>query len=323
MCTAITYKTKNHYFGRTLDYEFSYHESVTITTRNFPLKFNCGKNFDNHFAFIGTATVTDGYPLYYDATNEKGLSIAALNFPGNAVYQPKNTSFENIAPFELIPWILSQCSTLQTAIQLLENMNLADIPFSELYPLTPLHWIIADKQSAITVEPTADGLKIYDNPIGVLTNSPSFDYHMHNLKNYLNLTSLEPENRFAPNIDLAPYSRGMGAIGLPGDLSSASRFVRAAFTKCNSYADDSELESVSQFFHILGSVEQQKGCVRVGDSYVKTIYSSCCNTTQGIYYYKTYENSQISAVKLHSESLDGDNLVSYPLVKTQQIRFDN
>lgn len=323
MCTAITYKTKDHYFGRTLDYEFSYQESVTVTTRNFPLKFHCGKDVDHHFAFIGMATVADGYPLYYDATNEKGLSIAALNFPGNAEYQQKHTSLDNITPFELIPWVLCQCSTVQSAKQLLENTNLVAIPFSKLYPLTPLHWSIADTQSSICVEPMADGLKIYDNPIGVLTNSPSFDYHLHNIKNYLNLTNQEPENRFSPNVDLEPYSRGIGAIGLPGDLSSASRFIRAAFTKSHSQSGVSESESVSQFFHILGSVEQQAGCVKVDNGYVKTIYSSCCNTTRGIYYYKTYENSQLSAVNLHSESLDGNHLVSYPLVKEQQIRYEN
>ena len=119
-------------------------------------------------------------------------------------------------------------------------------------------------------------------------------------------------------------SRGMGGMGLPGDLSSASRFVKAAFTKLNSLSGDSESESVSQFFHILGSVAQQRGCVVVENGeYEYTIYSSCVNTDRGVYYYKTYENSQITAVDLHRENLEGKVPVSYPLFHEQRFYRQN
>lgn len=323
MCTAITYKTKDHYFGRNLDLEYSYSEAVTITPRRFPLPFRCVNAMDRHYAMIGIATVEDGYPLYYDATNEKGLSMAGLNFPGNAVYKRKITGVDNITPFEFIPWVLGQCTNLTEAETLLSRTNLVNISFSDSLPLSPLHWIIADSERSIVVESMANGLRIYDDPIGVLTNNPPFDYHMQNLKNYLHLTRDEPTNRFAPGIDLTPYSRGMGAIGLPGDLSSSSRFIKAAFTKLNSISGDSEAESISQFFHILGSVAQQNGCVRVGESFEKTVYSSCCNTDQGIYYYTTYDNSQITGVKLYGEDLDGSTLSSYPIIFEQQIWIVN
>lgn len=323
MCTAITYKSTDHYFGRNLDLDYSYQEAVTVTPRNYPLSFRCVGTVTRHYAMIGMATVIDGYPLYYDATNEEGLSMAALNFPGNAVYLPINNNKDNISPFELIPWILAQCSNVEEAMPLLKRINLAEIAFSEELTLSPLHWILADKHHAITIEPLRDGLKIFKNPIGVLTNNPPFDYHMHNLKNYLNLTREEPTNRLAPQIDLTPYSRGMGAIGLPGDLSSASRFIKAAFTKLNSISKDSESASISQFFHILGSVFQQNGCVRVGNGYEKTVYSSCCNVDKGIYYYITYENSQITGIEMYQEDLDGNLVVAYPLVTTQQIRVVN
>ena len=323
MCTAITYMTKDHYFGRNLDLEYSYNEAVTITPRNFPLPFRCVNNLDRHYAMIGIATVEDGYPLYYDATNEKGLSMAGLNFPGNAVYKRKITGVDNITPFEFVPWILGQCANLTEAETLLSRTNLVNISFSDSLPLSPLHWLIADSERSIAVEPMANGLKIYDDPVGVLTNNPPFDYHVQNLKNYLNLTRDEPTNRFAPGIDLTPYSRGMGAMGLPGDLSSSSRFIKAAFTKLNSISGDSEAESISQFFHILGSVTQQNGCVRVGESFEKTVYSSCCNTDQGIYYYTTYDNSQITGVKLYNEDLDGSILSSYPILFEQQIQIVN
>lgn len=323
MCTAVTYRTKDHYFGRNLDLEYCYEEQVTITPRNFHFSFQKKNTIKNHYAMIGIATVADSYPLYYDATNEKGLSMAGLNFPGNAVYQPPKKDLDNITPFEVIPWILCQCATVSEAHTYLKKLNIVKIPFSDQFPLSPLHWILSDKSESVTIEPTENGLQIYANPVGVLTNNPPFDYHLYNLSNYLNLTSEEPENRFAPQIPLTSYSRGMGAIGLPGDLSSASRFIKATFTKLNSVSDESESSSVSQFFHILNAVAQQRGCVRVGDGFEKTVYSSCCNTDRGIYYYTTYENSQINAVELHRENLNAEKLFAYPLITTQQIHHQN
>lgn len=324
MCTAITYKTKDHYFGRSLDYEYSYDETVTITPRNFPFHFRKAGDCLHHHAMIGVAYVVDGQPLYYDATNEKGLSMAGLNFPGNADYKLEKAEMDNIAPFEFIPWILGQCATIMEARAKLGRLNLVNIPFSDQLPLAPLHWIISDRMESITVECTKQGLKIYPNPVGVLTNNPGFDMQMSRLNDYMGLSAYPPINHFSKDIAFETYSRGMGAMGLPGDLSSASRFVRAVFTKMNSVSGDSEQESISQFFHILGSVAQQRGCVRLGeDEYEITIYSSCCNTDKGIYYYTTYENSQITAVDMHREDLDSREPVSYPLLTGQQIRMQN
>lgn len=323
MCTAVSFRTKDHYFGRNLDLEYHYDEAITIMPRNYPLSFRCIDTVNTHYAMIGMATIVDDYPLYYDATNEKGLSMAGLNFPGNAVYFPEKENADNIAPFEFIPWILSQCATVSEAEPLLKRTNLIDIGFNAKYPITPLHWIISDQNRSITVESMTDGLHVTDNPVGVLTNNPPFDFHMLNLTNYLNLTHNEPENRFSDTITLTPYSRGMGGIGLPGDLSSASRFVRATFVKLNSVCGSSEAESLSQFFHILGSVVQQNGCVQLGSKYEKTIYSSCCNTNTCVYYYTTYENSQITGISLFNENLEKQSLISYPLITNQQIKMVN
>ncbi len=324
MCTAVTYTTNNHYFGRNLDLEYSYKETVTITPRNYEFKFRKVKNIQTHYAIIGMAYVANNYPLYYDAINEKGLGMAGLNFPGNADYKEEKENMDNIAPFEFIPWVLSQCSNIEEVRKLLQNINIAAINFSDELPASPLHWIISDKESSITVESVRDGLKIYDNPVGVLTNNPTFDIHMFNLNNYMNLSIEQPTNNFSKKLNLETYSRGMGAIGLPGDLSSASRFVKATFTKMNSISGSSESESISQFFHILESVYQQRGCVHMGgDKYEITIYSSCCNMDKGIYYYTTYENSQITAVDMYKENLDSKELINYDLIKNQQIYAQN
>lgn len=323
MCTAITYQSTNSYFGRNLDFEHSFGETVTITPRNYPFQLRRGNLFRTKYAMIGMATIDQQYPLYYDATNECGLSVAGLYFPDNAVYHSEISGLYNITPFEFIPWILGQCRNLQDAEERLRRINLIDIPYNDQYPQSPLHWIIADKEASITVESVKSGLNIYKNPIGVLTNNPPFDYHLHNLSNYINLTREEATNRFAPDYPIKPYSRGMGAVGLPGDLSSSSRFIKAAFTKLNSISDGSEVSDISQFFHILSSVAQQNGCVKVGDQFERTIYSSCCNVSKGIYYYTTYENSQITGISMNEWDLNSTALTTFPLRKRQNIYMEN
>ncbi|MBR2046612.1 MAG: choloylglycine hydrolase [Agathobacter sp.] len=324
MCTAITLTTKNHYFGRNLDLEYSYIETIAITPRNFPLNFRKKETIKHHYAMIGTAYVKNGYPLYYDATNEKGLSMAGLNFPENAYYKPFKQERDNITPFELIPWILSQCATVSEAKNLLSNLNLLAEPFSSELPLSPLHWMIADKESSIVVESLKEGIFIHDNPVGVLTNNPPFEIQLFHLNNYMNLSNDPPENHFSEELNLKKYSNGMGAMGLPGDWSSQSRFVRASFVKMNSICEDSEEESVHQFFHILGSVEFPRGCVEMKKGiYEITVYSSCCNVDKGIYYYKTYENHQITAVHMHNEDINGQKLICYPMFKENNIYLQN
>lgn len=326
MCTAATYKTNDFYMGRTLDYEFSYGDEITVTPRNYSFTLRHGGKLENHYAIIGMAHVAGNYPLYYDAINEKGLGIAGLNFVGNATYKPvdPSSSKHQITQFELIPFILGTCASLKEAKEALKNMDLVDTPFSPQLPVGSLHWLIADETGSITVEAVKEGLMIYDNPAGVLTNNPPFPQQMFQLNNYMHLSPRQPVNTFSKDLPLNTYSRGMGALGLPGDLSSSSRFVRASYVKMNSRCNGDELSSVSQFFHILGSVDQQRGCCEVAEGkYEITLYTSCCNCDKGIYYYTTYENHQISAVHMHHEDLDGTVPVRYPVLQGEKICLQN
>ncbi len=315
MCTAVNYVNGDHYFGRNLDLEASYREEVTITPRNYPFSFWNKSDSNHHYAMIGMATIQNHYPLYYEASNERGLSMAALYFPKNAVYLPEMDGKDNIAPYEFIPWILSQCSNVAEAQKRLEQTNLVDIPFSTACPNQPLHWLISDASSSLVVEPTADGLKLYGNPVGVLTNNPPFNYHLYHLQEYQNLTNFEQGDNL---------SKGMGAVGLPGDFSSASRFVKAEFVRRHSVSDGSEASNVSQMFHILSSVAVPRGSVKVADDvYETTLYSSCCNTSKGIYYYTTYDNSRITEVKLNNTDLFGQRLISYPIRTAADFLLEN
>lgn len=346
MCTAISLSNQSHYFGRNLDLEYAYKETVVITPKNFPLTFRHQKELSIHYALIGMAYIYDNYPLYYDATNEAGLSMAGLNFPNYAYYFPYRSSSDNITPFELIPWVLGQCQTVGEACLLLEKTNIIAEAFHLELPLSPLHWIISDADHSLTVESTKKGLSVYPNPVGVLTNSPTFDMQLFHLNNYMNLSNATPLNRFSKKLVFKPYSNGMGALGMPGDWSSQSRFVKAVFLNENAVCESNEEDTISQFFHILDCVAHPRGCVAMNPTteshphrnsvsrhahtanpdstqYEITLYSSCCNTTKGIYYYKTFHNNQISAVDLHKENLDGTALISYPLQTKQQIFWQN
>lgn len=324
MCTCIAYVDQDFYFGRNLDLDCSFSEQVTVTPRKYLFRFHTKGEIQSHYAMIGMASVMFDYPLYAEAANEKGLCMAGLHFPGNAVYHEYRENWDNIAPFELIPWILCQCASVAEAEKLLKRIRLVNIPFRPDIPLTPQHWMLSDKRKSVVLEPMEDGLKIYNNPIGVLTNNPPFWYHQTNLANYMNLTAKYPENRFSQSTPFAPYGQGMGALGLPGDSSPASRFVKAAFLKENSFCPQGELPHVSQFFHMLDAVGMVRGSVVTQQgNYDITTYSCCMNASKAVYYYKTYENNQITAVNLFREELNSRKLCVYPLRTHQQIYYEN
>ena len=308
MCTALNFKSNAHYFGRNLDWEHSYGERVIITPQNFPIYFREETPLIRHFAIIGMGIVSDNYPLYFDAVNEKGLCVAGLNFPGNAVYNVPMDGKYNIAPFEVILWVLSQCKTVDEAKMLMLRANIIDIRFNREYGLTPMHWIISDSNKSLVIEPTYNGLMLYDNPTGVLTNSPEFPVQLHNLNNYMSLSARDPQNNFSPKLQLEKYSRGMGAIGLPGDYSSQSRFVRGVYVSQNVSVCDTEEESINQFFHVLSAVEMPKGCVVTENGLEHTVYSSCINAHSGIYYYKTYGNNNIYKADIKKYDIESSKL---------------
>lgn len=325
MCTSLTFQSSDFYFGRNLDLEYNFGEKIVITPRQYPFIFKFAGTLSEHYAIIGTAQITDGCPLYAEAVNEKGLCLAALNFPGNAVYaETPESGKTNLAPFELFGFLLGTCATVKEAEEKLKTVCITHTAFKDGYPVAPLHWHIADKDRSLVLECTKDGMHLYENPVGVLTNNPPFPFQLTNLQNYMHLTSNPPENRFAPALKLAPYGQGMGALGLPGDASPASRFVRAAFCKWNSELPSGEEASVTQFFHILDNVAMVAGSVRTPENKLdRTTYSSCINASRGIYYYKTYNNNQISAVSMHKTDLDGCAPVVFEQVNRQQICYQN
>lgn len=322
MCTAISYHPNKFYFGRTLDHDESYQEEVTVIPRHFPLPH---LDFPNdHHSIIAMAHIADNYPLLYDGVNEKGLAMAGLNFVGFAKYSAPVHGKTNIPAYALISSILGACDNVNEATSMLERICITKENYSDNLQCPQLHWILSDKNESITIECCADGLHIHDNPFGILTNNPPFDHQLINLSNFMTLSEKPPVNTFPGGKKLSIYSNGMGALGLPGDFSSQSRFVRAAFFCGNAHPETTESGCISQFFHILDSVAQINGCCQLSNgNYEKTVYSSCCNCDDGIYYYTTYHNRQITAVDMHHCNLDSDQMYRYPLQLEQQINMQN
>ncbi len=314
MCTAISKNGEGYcLFGRTLDVEESYREAVVITPRNYLLSFRSGITVDKHYAMIGIGCTADGYPLYFDAVNEFGVAMAALNFPESAVYHPLVPDKQNIASFELIPWILSRCANAEEALEALRCANIVRDSFSSDLAATSLHWMLSHKGRCFAVESVEDGLKIYEDPFEVLTNEPPFPCQIKGLVPYMGLSAGQPRNDLC-GAEIINDSLGLGGIGLPGDHSSRSRFVRALFTKENTvfskYADD----AVNDFFHVIDTVSVPRGCVEGRDGRAHfTAYASCADCNSLVYHYTTYACRQIRSVALANGVSDLSFLLTYPL----------
>lgn len=294
MCTAIN---DNRLFGRTLDVERSFGEQVVITPRNFTFNFLHQKSVSKHHAIIGAAHVVDNTPLYYDAMNEKGLCAAALRLPELTTYHEARSDKDNLASFELIPWLLCNYESAKDARKAMENVNITPESFSKELPSTPLHWLVGDRKTSFVIESVEDGLKIYDNPYGVLTNAPEFPTQCYIF-----------EERGRPML---------------GDLSSSSRFVRAINAKDHTDKCDGENEQISRFFHIMSTVNQPAGLFQADERKLRTEYTACMDTKTLTYYFTTYDCRNIRAVKMQNADLDSSTLESFQMDQNECIKFLN
>ena len=324
MCTSISFCDRGLY-GRNLDLEYHFGEQVVITPRAYPFTFHHSEPLTSHHAMIGMASVAQNTPLYAEAANEAGLYMAGLYFPGNAHYfEEPDPGYLNLAPYELIPAVLGRCATAAEARALLETVRLAAIPFAPGYPLASLHWQVAGPDGRVIAEPMEDGLHFYDDVAGVLTNNPPYPYQVMNLNNYRGLSPRTPENTFAPALDLKVYGQGFGGLGMPGDVSPMSRFVRVAFCKQHAVFPDSRDGQVTQFFHLLDAVSMVRGTVITPEGRCdETTYSCCYDAKERVYYYKTYDSGCLHGVRLTEELAGGDALHCYPLADKPQFVWDN
>ena len=299
MCTSIALVGDNFCFGRTLDLGCGFGDGAVITPRNYVLKFRCGEVMRRHQGYIGMAAVVDGFPLYADGMNESGVCIAALDFKGNAHYPPlPQGGRRGIAPFEVIPYILGKCESLADVRKALDEVSIVDVPFSDEVPNSPLHWHIADASGSVVVESTECGMQIYENEHGVLANNPPFPFHRDNCTLYLNATN-------EPCGQEGVFCNGVMGHGIPGDYTSPSRFVRAAWLR--KYA---RCEGEAGLFSLLGAVAPPRGVVTGEDGGEHFTRYTCVMCQKSLCYaYKKAESTEILRTYMKKESLDGETLI--------------
>lgn len=308
MCTAIRFTDPqgNLYFGRNLDWAYGYGETITFTPRNHPA--NTG-----HRGVMGMAIVSDGYPLYFDCANENGLAIAGLNFPGYAHFpDTARPGTAAVAPYEFPLWVTSNFDTVDSVEAALAHITLVNKGLGD-FPVSLLHWIIADAHGCIVVESTADGLHVMRDPANVLANQPGLGWHLENLRSYMNVTPSAPSSVNWGDAELTPYGAGAGMRGLPGDVYSPSRFVRAAYLNAHHAPKDTETGNVARAFRTLGGVAMVQGCAQMNDGADEfTVFTSVFSAHEGRYYYNTYEQPAYVTAAFSDFDLEG--------TETQQVR---
>lgn len=293
-----------------MDIEYSFNEKVIITPRDYIIKFKKEKTINNHYALIGIGTIVDNYPLYADVVNEYGLGLIALNFPTYCKYQEYKEGSINLAPYELSLYLLSKYKSIKEIKKIINSINIVNIDFSNSIKLTPLHFMLSDKNESVVIEVMENGITIYNNPYNILTNNPPFNFHKINLINYMNLSNRNPSNNLNNGILFNPYSNGLGALGLPGDFSSTSRFIKGYFVK--NFLSKEE-DDVIQFFKCLESISMIKGCVVTDKGLEYTTYTSCYDLNKHILYFKTYFSFSVYKIKLFNYKLNSNDLLSFNL----------
>lgn len=328
MCTSLTLRTKDdhHLFARTMDFTLDLNQSIIITPRQYKWENISGETIIAKQAVVGMGIDYQGKVILADGLNESGMTCAALYFPGFASYSPKlDDSNTNLAPFDFVLWSLTQFDSVQAVKKEINKVSFVDVPLSILNTTPPLHWILSDKSGeCIVIESTNQGLHVYDNPVGVMTNSPEFSWHLQNLRQYIGLRAKQFEPTQWGDLTLSAFGQGSGSVGLPGDFTPPSRFVRAAYWKQNIKGVENEIEGITAIFHILSTCEVPGGGVVTLDNIEdNTIYTSAMCLESGTYYYHTYDCRQISAVNLFNENLDTDKIKMYPFHRIQPIRYEN
>lgn len=329
MCTALSLRTKegNYLFGRNMDLEYNFNQSVYLVPRKFRYKnVVTDDSYSLKYAVIGMASLIDNFPLFADGMNEKGLACAGLNFPGYAHYEENAVEGKvNLAPHDIIPWILGNFENTNDVKKAFENVEIVGKTINPQVALATLHWIVSDKNGeTIVIEKTKEGLKVYDNNVSVLTNSPTFDWHTTNIRQYIRCTDKYPEDETWVKDKLTPLSRGYGGLGIPGDFSSTSRFVRIAFLRSRAKEVEPGFKGISDFFHMLNDVAVPNYAVLTESNiYDITQYTACMCQSSGIYYYNTYNNRRINAVDMNKENLDGSEIKNFKYLDEMDINYQN
>ena len=322
--------------ARTLEFGLDLESEVLMIPRNFSRTGTTpqgatGMKWKSKYASLGANGV--GLPFIFDGVNEKGMTVGLFYFPTSAGYEKFDPAKADrtLAPWELGSWILENFATVQELRQNISNVVVADVVFPAWGFTPPAHFVVQDETGTSIVIEYVDGkLHVHDNPLGVITNSPTFDWHMTNLRNYVNFSMVNRPPVKVGSVTLVGFGQGTGMLGLPGDFTPPSRFVRAVAYSTSVFPSATGDDAILQAFHILNNFDIPKGAARDAEKDAKgnvtadyTLWTSAINSQARRFYFRTYENSQIRSVDLLKMPLDATTITKISMKGNEAIKSLN
>lgn len=302
MCTTVRFTSAEGqmFLGRNLDWGCGYGEKPRVVPAGFPVGYRFMEDAPAAHAAVGMCVDVNNYPMFFDCGNDAGLAVAGLNFPGFAAYADAPVDGKkNVCAYEFPLWVAASFSSVEEVRAALEGAVIVGVPAGEGLGVSYLHWIIGDAERSIVVESRADGLHVMDDPVDVLANQPSLEWHLENLRSYVTVTNDFAQPARWRGADLAPYGAGAGMRGIPGDSYSPSRFVKAAYLNASYPQKSGEKDNVIRMFRTLEGVAMVEGAARLaGGDFEYTLYTSCFAAGSGRYYWSTYDDPAIRYVGL-------------------------
>jgi len=330
-CTGLQLKAQDNSYvnGRTVEFGIPLDISGVVIPRNYEFEGSlpdgsAGLKYKSKYAAVGGGMF--GSTNIADGVNEKGLAIGDFYFQGYATYTPVTAANKNhaLSPTDFSNWIITQFASVDEVKKALNSVVIVATTPKGWPLLPPFHYVVYDKSGkSIVIEPINGKLKVYDNPIGVMTNSPTFDWQMTNLSNYINLSPENVENKTILGYQIPNFGQGSGLLGLPGDFTSPSRFVRAAFFSASAVPSATSDQAVLQAFHILNQFDIPVGAVRQmtngQSSDDQTIVTTVKDPTHLKYYFKSYDDQSIKMVDLTQFDLNAKTIKTFAMKSPQPI----
>lgn len=335
-CTGIRLiaADKGVVYGRTNEWgAFDMHSRVAVIPRGYsfagltPQGLN-GRKWKAKYGVVGIDA--DGKDYLSDGMNEKGLAIGLFYLPGFTCYPgfKKNRTADSITAIDVVTFILTQYSTIDETRQGMSEVRVVPVVEEEIGIPVAAHWMVTDTNGESIVIEFIDGkMKIFDNPLGVVTNAPNFDWHMTNLRNYLSLSPVAQPDRNIDDLDLAPLGAGSGMIGLPGDFTPPSRFVRAVAWTQTARLTGTSAETVYEVFRILDNFNVPLGAAEGSDGHCSTEgmrsstqWTTAWDLSGRVLYYHTQHNRRVRVLYLKDLdfSMLGKDILHLPLDKNNR-----
>ncbi len=319
-CTSIFLPTTDGsgVYARTMEFAFELKSNAMVIPRQFELSSTgadgkTGMKWKGKYAAVGLNAL--GVTALVDGMNEKGLAGGILYFPGYAGYADAATADpeKSLAPWDVLSWILTNFATVEEVKAAINTINIIGIKQPEMGITPPVHYTIHDASGAsLVIEPVDGKLKVYDNPVGVMTNSPSFDWHLTNLRNYLKISAINAPDLKVEGLDITPLGQGSGLVGVPGDPTPPSRFIRATAYSLAVAKRESGEESVRLAEHVINNFDIPKGWIQdAKDSNAPleyTQWSSIADLKNGKYYVKMYDDQVLRGIDIKDFDLDAKDI---------------